>query len=159
MSFTTAEGYEVPLDTSRISFMGHSQGGLTGGLALPFFDGGLGGAMLSGAGGGLAITATVRKSPIDFALLISDVLQFEDDEQVDPLHPVVGLLQWLVDSTDPLNYAPYWHHEALENRVTVPTPVLVTSGLDDAQTSYLTCLLYTSPSPRDVEESRMPSSA
>ena len=24
---------------------------------------------------------------------------------------------------------------------------------------YLTCLLYTSPSPRDVEESRMPSSA
>ena len=25
--------------------------------------------------------------------------------------------------------------------------------------SYYTCLLYTSPSPRDVEESRMPSSA
>ena len=25
--------------------------------------------------------------------------------------------------------------------------------------SYLVCLLYTSPSPRDVEESRMPSSA
>ena len=25
--------------------------------------------------------------------------------------------------------------------------------------SYLDCLLYTSPSPRDVEESRMPSSA
>ena len=24
---------------------------------------------------------------------------------------------------------------------------------------YFTCLLYTSPSPRDVEESRMPSSA
>ena len=26
-------------------------------------------------------------------------------------------------------------------------------------TVYYTCLLYTSPSPRDVEESRMPSSA
>ena len=26
-------------------------------------------------------------------------------------------------------------------------------------TIYITCLLYTSPSPRDVEESRMPSSA
>ena len=25
--------------------------------------------------------------------------------------------------------------------------------------AYITCLLYTSPSPRDVEESRMPSSA
>ena len=30
--------------------------------------------------------------------------------------------------------------------------------IDDAKT-YSTCLLYTSPSPRDVEESRMPSSA
>ena len=29
---------------------------------------------------------------------------------------------------------------------------------DDAE-RYLICLLYTSPSPRDVEESRMPSSA
>ena len=28
-----------------------------------------------------------------------------------------------------------------------------------AQTYGITCLLYTSPSPRDVEESRMPSSA
>ena len=29
----------------------------------------------------------------------------------------------------------------------------------DIGTMYLICLLYTSPSPRDVEESRMPSSA
>ena len=28
-----------------------------------------------------------------------------------------------------------------------------------APPTFLTCLLYTSPSPRDVEESRMPSSA
>ena len=27
------------------------------------------------------------------------------------------------------------------------------------KTNFATCLLYTSPSPRDVEESRMPSSA
>ena len=32
------------------------------------------------------------------------------------------------------------------------------AGLADAD-SYDPCLLYTSPSPRDVEESRMPSSA
>ena len=33
-------------------------------------------------------------------------------------------------------------------------------GLVDAvEAQYGTCLLYTSPSPRDVEESRMPSSA
>ena len=30
---------------------------------------------------------------------------------------------------------------------------------DDDLTELLGCLLYTSPSPRDVEESRMPSSA
>ena len=29
----------------------------------------------------------------------------------------------------------------------------------DAATHFAACLLYTSPSPRDVEESRMPSSA
>ena len=32
-------------------------------------------------------------------------------------------------------------------------------GQNDEQQRYVTCLLYTSPSPRDVEESRMPSSA
>ena len=31
-------------------------------------------------------------------------------------------------------------------------------NIDDCVT-YILCLLYTSPSPRDVEESRMPSSA
>ena len=31
--------------------------------------------------------------------------------------------------------------------------------LGEQQNGYLGCLLYTSPSPRDVEESRMPSSA
>ena len=32
-------------------------------------------------------------------------------------------------------------------------------ALSEAGTNALSCLLYTSPSPRDVEESRMPSSA
>ena len=35
----------------------------------------------------------------------------------------------------------------------------LTTELMDAVADYLGCLLYTSPSPRDVEESRMPSSA
>ena len=33
------------------------------------------------------------------------------------------------------------------------------SQVQVAEKLFLTCLLYTSPSPRDVEESRMPSSA
>ena len=36
----------------------------------------------------------------------------------------------------------------------------VQDALDNAvNAGYMDCLLYTSPSPRDVEESRMPSSA
>ena len=34
-----------------------------------------------------------------------------------------------------------------------------TYGIDIVRSIYVSCLLYTSPSPRDVEESRMPSSA
>ena len=36
---------------------------------------------------------------------------------------------------------------------------VVESVTNDTSISVATCLLYTSPSPRDVEESRMPSSA
>ena len=35
----------------------------------------------------------------------------------------------------------------------------VKQGVNSSATSYLTCLLYTSPSPRDKRQSRMPSSA
>ena len=37
--------------------------------------------------------------------------------------------------------------------------VLANSKLEKRYSEWLSCLLYTSPSPRDVEESRMPSSA
>ena len=36
---------------------------------------------------------------------------------------------------------------------------VIVSVSSRAKTRYKGCLLYTSPSPRDVEESRMPSSA
>ena len=35
----------------------------------------------------------------------------------------------------------------------------VVGNISNLVNTFLTCLLYTSPSPRDVEESRMPSSA
>ena len=37
--------------------------------------------------------------------------------------------------------------------------MIVMGKFTDKEGSFITCLLYTSPSPRDVEESRMPSSA
>ena len=45
----------------------------------------------------------------------------------------------------------------IENRVATVT--LNKPHKKNALGDVLTCLLYTSPSPRDVEESRMPSSA
>lgn len=138
LEFLTEEGDRIRLDTERVSFMGHSQGGLTGALAVPFFGDTVDSAVLSGVGGGLAITVVVRKDPQDFAQLLSDALQFADGEEVTDLHPVVGLLQWLVESTDPLNYGPYWYAEDGYFGDQQPTPVLVTSGLDDIQTSFLT---------------------
>ena len=36
---------------------------------------------------------------------------------------------------------------------------LITNGIIESAFSSATCLLYTSPSPRDAESSRMPSSA
>ena len=47
--------------------------------------------------------------------------------------------------------------ELLE-RADVPTAVVLDEAVDLAK-RFSTCLLYTSPSPRDVEETRMPSSA
>ena len=40
-----------------------------------------------------------------------------------------------------------------------PSPHLLSSIIKYQNKKYKICLLYTSPSPRDVEESRMPSSA
>ena len=49
-----------------------------------------------------------------------------------------------------------------ETKVEIPNanPYSKIREQDDAETeAFANCLLYTSPSPRDVEESRMPSSA
>ena len=37
--------------------------------------------------------------------------------------------------------------------------ITIGEALNVSVTGFVVCLLYTSPSPRDVEESRMPSSA
>ena len=136
--FTTEGGETLSLDPDRISFMGHSQGGLTGALAIPFFGDTIDSAVLSGAGGGLAITVVERKDPLDFAELLGNALQFGANEEVTELHPIAGMLQWLVESTAPINSAPYWSSQRGGWSLQTPTPVVLTSGLEDVQTSYRT---------------------
>ena len=68
---------------------------------------------------------------------------------------VVGAGSWgtaIVSILSKNNHVNWWvRRERLKNQIL----------LKKRNTKYLTncCLLYTSPSPRDVEESRMPSSA
>lgn len=136
-TFTTPEGEVVPIDPDRIAFMGHSQGGLTGSLALPWLGRHVDSAVISGAGGVLSITIVERKDPLDIADLLATILGFSSAEAVTEDHPVVGLVQMLTEVTDPVNYAPFWFAERGDWE-TRPTPVLVFSGLDDAATPFRT---------------------
>ena len=56
---------------------------------------------------------------------------------------------------------PRWWAQALFIGAIVSAVLMVMAGFGTrlGMWSYTGCLLYTSPSPRDVEESRMPSSA
>ena len=121
------------LDPTKIGFLGHSQGGITGAIAGPFIGDQIQGMVLSGAGGGMSITLTQRKDVLDIEAVIREMLNFSNSEELTELHPVSGLIQVLTDITDPLNYARYWMSEPAAEYST-PLPVLLTEGLLDEQT-------------------------
>jgi len=123
---------EVRLRTGPAHFFGHSQGGLSGALAMPFYDSAQG-WVLSGAGGGLTVTLLERKDSVDFEALIRFLLEFEEDDVLDAFHPVLALVQTAVDITDPLHFARY--SASLES---AQPHVLITNGCWDAQTPYKT---------------------
>jgi hypothetical protein len=139
-TFSTPDGQRFVTDPDRVMFYGHSQGGLTGALAAPFFAGDVQAAVLSGAGGVLAITVVTRKDIIDFEELVRQLLGIPAEEPLSPLHPTLGLVQTLVEVTDPVNYAPYWHSQPGTWVNHQPTPVLLTSGTLDSATPYPTAV-------------------
>ncbi len=139
-TFRGPDGLEVRTDPDRVMFMGHSQGGLTGALAAPFFGDDVKAAMLSGAGGVLAITVIERKDPLDFGELVRQLLEMQDDEPLTPLHPALTVVQTLVEITDPVNYAPWWFNQRGTWDWQAPVPVLLTSGTADAATPFETAL-------------------
>ena len=139
-TFRLPDGAPLSLDPARVLYFGHSQGGITGAIAAPFFGDDVQAAVLSGAGGVLTITLEVRKDPIDFAATFASLLGFQPDEALTPLHPAMALVQTLSERTDPINYAPYWFQRRAPVRDAAPLPVLLTSGTDDAMTPYETAL-------------------
>ncbi len=144
-SFLLPSG-SVIIDTDRMVFLGHSQGGISGSLAGPFLGSRLQGMFLSGAGGGLGQTLMYREEGVDLAAMLAMLLELDDDEQVDTFHPVVALIQWLSDVTDPINYAPYWfaeeppwHAAALLAGVEdAPIHVAMSEGVLDGYTPHQT---------------------
>jgi alpha-beta hydrolase superfamily lysophospholipase len=138
--FVGPDGSAITLDPERVYFMGHSQGGLTGGLATPFFGDDVKGSMLSGAGGVLAITVVERKDPLDFTEIVAALTKLGPDEPLTPMHPVLGLVQTMVEVTDPVNYAPYWYSQRGDWDWQAPVPVLLTNGTDDQATPWETAL-------------------
>lgn len=133
-------GERVALDPEQVYFMGHSQGGITGAMAAPFFEGDVRAAVFSGAGGGLALSLAYREDPAlgneTASELVRSLLEFDDDEVLDELHPVAGLVQTLGEVTDPLNLSAHWFRTPA-TASSEPLHVLVTEGLGDLQTPPL----------------------
>jgi len=130
-------GGAVRIDTERMVFLGHSQGGISGALAGPFLGENLRGMFLSGAGGGLGQTLMYREAGVDLVALLATLLDLDEDETVDTFHPVVALVQWLSDVTDPINYAPYWFHEEPDWQAS-PIHVAMSEGVLDTYTPHQT---------------------
>lgn len=119
---------ELRIDPDRIYFLGHSQGGLTGAIALPFVPE-IKGWVLSGAGAGTGITLMQREDPFVIRESVFAAIGSPDGTDLNDLHPVVGLVQWLAEATDPISYAPLWNADPEHL-----TDILLTEGLNDVQT-------------------------
>ncbi|MRG91973.1 hypothetical protein [Polyangium spumosum] len=102
-------GQPIRFDGSRLMYFGHSQGGLNGPLFLAADDQARGG-VLSGSSAVMAITLLHKTSPSpSIAQLVKTVflsLKAEEEAELDLFHPALSLAQMLVDTTDPLHYAP-----------------------------------------------------
>jgi len=127
------DGQRVKADPSQIWFLGHSQGGTSGPLALPY-EPGIKGAILSGAGGGLTLSLLGKTSPVNIPDGLAVALQ---DPTVTESHPVLNLLQGYFDTVDPVNYAELIGARQIEGQ-TYPHHVFHTFGIGDTYTPKLT---------------------
>lgn len=126
-------GTAIKADPTQIYFLGHSQGGSSGAIALPF-EPLVRAAVLSGAGASLTYSLLHKTSPVNAAAGVALALQ---DPDIHENHPVLGLIQGFFDPVDPVNYAQYIGGAQIEE-VTTPRHLLQTLGLGDTFTPDLT---------------------
>ncbi|MBI5608444.1 MAG: hypothetical protein HY902_06145 [Deltaproteobacteria bacterium] len=120
---------EYHFDANRVSFIGHSQGGISGALVVAI-EPALKAFVLSGAGAGLSLTIMQRVDPLPIAELITKMLHLDEGE-LSEFHPAVSLVQTLADVVDPLAYG----HLATQRKPGVRPPhILLTEGLKDVYT-------------------------
>lgn len=108
-------GVDSTSNPEAVQFLGHSQGGISGPLAMPFVEA-VKSMVISGTGGGLVESILRKSSPVDVKDGVIVALQ---DENVGRTHPVLALLQNYYDPVDPINYAsmlfytPYAGHKVV----------------------------------------------
>jgi len=128
------ESIDLHTNSNAVAYMGHSHGGELGVIAAPFLGRRVDAMVISGAGGGLSISA-VHRSAEDYPIqdLLRETFDFDEDEELDELHPLIGMIQFVAEATDPLNYGPYWHRWR-PNWESTPVNLLMFEGLDDVYT-------------------------
>jgi hypothetical protein len=100
---TSPTGTAIAFDETRVGYMGHSQGGLSGGIYLGVAEG-IAGAVMSGAGGGLGVALLEKTEPVDIPALLILALGVEASE-FDIDHPTINVFQMFAERADGLNYA------------------------------------------------------
>ena len=130
--FTNPIGQAVTFNPSKLGFIGHSQGGLTGAIYLPIDPVPLGG-VVSGAGGLVTATVLERQNPQLLPLVQGPLfLNLPAGESLDWYHPALALIQTLAEAVDPINFGSHW--------IVDPPPqgraknIYTTSGLLDRDT-------------------------
>jgi predicted esterase len=128
-------GAPIRFDSSRIYFFGHSQGGITGALFVPF-EPLVQAAVLSGTGAHLLLTLLRKDSEFPISTLLEIALNDDDYETLDDFHPALNIVQTFLEPADPLAYARAYIREPPGDMP--PRSVLLTYGINDSYTPNLT---------------------
>lgn len=119
------------LDTERLLYGGHSQGGIVGALVAGLTDR-FAAYALNGMGGYVSSTIIYRKDYTDIEKTLREAVKV--DRPLDRLHPIVQLAQLGIEVIDPHNYSPYWKGVAGEFD---GSHMFITNGGQDATTARL----------------------